>query len=229
MAKKEYIFTEHTVEELMNQITIFKKSMSDREFPHQKIKVTFNNEVRIQHNKRKREFHTEILLSFFIYGENHENVAYSTRISPRHGYSVTYDFIKNLKSFQIESPEDIKADTIKKTMSLLGKFHNNLWENIKTELSKDPSLMDSKYYSNFATINISGKFPDYVIHRLKEAIENKEDYRYKTYGKRDLSVETKMGEDGVFRAWYSSEYSGCGNGAYYLLLNPTVAGFREDD
>jgi hypothetical protein len=38
-----------------------------------------------------------------------------------------------------------------------------------------------------------------------------------------------MCEDGVFRAWYSSEYAGCGNGQYYILINPHYASFMEPD
>ena len=42
-------------------------------------------------------------------------------------------------------------------------------------------------------------------------------------------VTRKIGKDGVFRAWFSSEYKGCGNGDYYLLINPTQAIFVEKD
>ena len=230
MAKKEYLFKENTFEEVLTKVIEFRKAISDNEFPLQKIKVTFNDEVEIRHNVHKLVSHKEILLAFFTYGKANDDVAYSTRISPRHGHAITHSFIKNLKSFEISSPDDKELNITTKTLSLLGKIHSNLWGNIKEELSKDPALMSTKYYSNFSTINISGKFSKSVIDRLKQAIENKENYNHKEYGtKRDLSVEVKICDDGVMRAWYSSEYSGCGNGAYYLLLNPTVAGFREDD
>lgn len=229
MITKSYVFTENTLEEVIKQVNEFKKLIGS-EFPRQKIKVTFNDEVEIQQNKYKTKKVKEVELSFFTYGPNKNNLAYSTRISPRHGYPVHLHFLNSLKSFEISKPKDEDKYIVDKTMSLLGKFHNNLWSNIREELSKDPMLMKTKYYSNFKTISIANKFPKRVIEDLKKAIDNKENYRYSQCGtKRDLSVEVKMGNDGIYRAWYSSEYAGCGNGSYYLLLSPTIAGFREDD
>ena len=69
--------------------------------------------------------------------------------------------------------------------------------------------------------------------RLKEAFESKTEFRWhrNAMGKqgRDLSISTRMCDDGIFRAWFSSEFPGCGNGDYYLLLSPTTAVYYERD
>lgn len=46
---------------------------------------------------------------------------------------------------------------------------------------------------------------------------------------RDFSVSINLYNDGSVQAWFSSEYAGCANGDYYLLLNPTTAIFYEKD
>lgn len=80
------------------------------------------------------------------------------------------------------------------------------------------------------TRNITGLFNEAVLKELQEAIELKKNYGYGKRGtKRDYSVRTKICDDGVFRAWFSSEYAGCGNGDYYILINPTTALFVETD
>jgi hypothetical protein len=62
------------------------------------------------------------------------------------------------------------------------------------------------------------------------AFDQKKSLQYHRDGKRrDLSIETKLCEDGIFRAWYSSEYRGCANGDYYLVISPTQAIYYERD
>jgi hypothetical protein len=136
--------------------------------------------------------------------------------------------IENIESIEVFTEDELCPD--KKIRQFIGKFHPNLWSNIVNELNDNPSLMKTKYYGNISTISIASKFPKSVLNELKTAIENRKNYSYRTYGsKRDLSVETKLCEDGVYRGWFSSEFAGCGNGTYYLLINPTTAAFKEDD
>ena len=87
-----------------------------------------------------------------------------------------------------------------------------------------------EYNGRFKTRSIKGLFLPHIIEQLREAMEQKKDYKYTKYGvRRDYSLSVKNCKDGVLRAWFSSEYSGCGNGDYYILINPTTAIFVETD
>lgn len=195
-------------------------------YPSQKYLVKFRNPVTVVHNRKLQTKEKEVEMSFFIAANGHP--CYSCRIHPRHGRYITYEMFENIDAIYLRTETDF--DYGNQTKRLLGKFHRNLWTNIQQELIDDPSIMKTKYFNNFGTINISQKFPKVVLQQLKTAIENKENYSHKEYGeKRDLSIEAKLCDDGVYRAWYSSEFAGCGNGSYYLLINPTTAAFREDD
>ena len=68
---------------------------------------------------------------------------------------------------------------------------------------------------------------------LVNAFENKTNFTwsrnsYSSKG-RDLSISAKLCEDGIYRAWFSSEFSGCANGDYYLLISPNIAVYYERD
>lgn len=87
-----------------------------------------------------------------------------------------------------------------------------------------------EYNGRFKTRSIKGLFPPHVIEQLREAIGQKKEYHYSKDGaRRDYSLSVKNCKDGVLRAWFSSEYAGCGNGDYYILINPTTALFVETD
>lgn len=113
---------------------------------------------------------------------------------------------------------------------ILKNTHPNMWKSLKDKLLnlEDDDILDSS--GKIKTVSMSSKFPVWVNEKIKECIENKTDFRYFTRGtKRDLSVEISLKEDGSVYGWYSSEYAGCANGAYYLLINPTTAIFCEYD
>jgi len=65
---------------------------------------------------------------------------------------------------------------------------------------------------------------------LKVKNNEKKEFGHTKYGtKRDYSVRTRVGGDGKLEAFFSSEYAGCGNGDYYILINPTTALYVETD
>jgi hypothetical protein len=118
---------------------------------------------------------------------------------------------------------------------IIKNIHPNMWKSLKDRLL-NPEPNEPEYIltesgdRKIKTVSMSSKFPKWVCESIKESIENKKDFRYSTRGtKRDLSVEISLKEDGTIYGWYSSEYAGCGNGAYYLLINPTTAIFAEYD
>ncbi len=188
----------------------------DKPYKWQKIKVVFEEEVEVRKDRRNVKKLTEMKVNFF--NSNRNFFCYTFHRAS--GFPVSSIPFRLITSLSIEVEKTKAEDTVAK---ILNRRHPNAWTNL------DPKS-DSLKWQEHKTVSIKSKFPSYVIEELKDAFDNKKDYSHKKYGqKRDLSVETKLCDDGVFRAWYSSEYAGCGNGSYYLLLNPTTAAFREDD
>ena len=162
-------------------------------------------------------------------------IAYLSGRQKRRGYSFPlYQKIKEV----IEVKKKVFTD-IDNAKTILKKIHPNVWPDIQEdmkriinggEISQD---FDWHYKGKLKFKNISSLLNSHEKNRLREAFENKTDYNWSkpTYHHRgrDLSLSTQVGEDGKFRAWFSSEYMGCGNGDYYLLLNPTTAIFYETD
>lgn len=70
---------------------------------------------------------------------------------------------------------------------------------------------------------------DDCINNIKKHLDNKEEFSYYWRSNYDVSVSGKLCEDGIYKAWFSLEYKGCGNGHYYLLINENQAIFAEDD
>lgn len=189
-----------------------------------KIKVIYKEPSHIL-SRRKERLVDKTDVKFFI---NDGRVCYTT--TGRTGYlisSMSYPNVRELILANREvSMEEREIKNRKRQSSqfkriLREKYDNITWSNL-TETSFEPG---SRFY-NITKCN----FPSFVYTDLENAFKNKTSYHYKTYGtRRDFSVETKMSEDGIFRAWFSSEYAGCGNGQYYLLINPTTAVFYEND
>lgn len=189
----------------------------DDEYNQKRYLVRYSKPTTVQIDNRHRKEVTEIVVKFF----ESKNGIFAYTLHKRTGYDVSYLGHTNIESIEVAGEKKQKKTEEEQIQSLLNRRHPNAWTHLTVENVKGLEL---------GVVNIKSKFPSYVIDALVEAFENKTPYHYRTYGKRrDLSVETKLSEDGVFRAWFSSEYAGCANGAYYLLLNPTTATFREDD
>lgn len=123
--------------------------------------------------------------------------------------------------------------------TILKKIHPNAWDDIQEEM-KDiinggdiTQDFEWHYKGKLLFKNITQYLNIYEQEYLKDAFENKKNWRWSRrtnhHRGRDLSISTEIGEDGKFRAYFSSEYMGCGNGDYWLLLNPTTAIFYETD
>lgn len=133
-------------------------------------------------------------------------------------YSIDFQKIRRLSIHDREAMNDKEQHKIE---SILRRRHPNAWSNLTPENVRN---------LNPVVINIRRKFDPQVIEQLKAAFDNRTNFRYERCGiRRDWRVETKLCDDGVFRAWFSSEFSGMLNGSYYLLINPTTAAFKEDD
>lgn len=130
-------------------------------------------------------------------------------------------------------------DDVSNAKTILKKIHPNVWDDMKNEMNDviHKGIIDQDfkwhYQGRLKFRNISNLLSASERERLKQSFENKERFSWKRYTNsnsgRDLSISCEVGSDGKFRAWFSSEYMGCGNGDYWLLLNPTTAIYYEAD
>jgi hypothetical protein len=160
-------------------------------------------------------------------------------LSNRENARYIYPYYSLFSDTEIESIDRVSSKTTEKDWDRINRNYiinntdENLWNNFVHELKTntyDGYLLKENSGRRIRTVSMSSKFPQWVCERLEECIRKKEKFHYSTRGlKRDISVSLEMGADGIFRGWYSSEYSGCGNGAYYLLINSKTAIFCEYD
>lgn len=221
----EHIFTSEPSENELSEVLdeCFKVKAEKNDFSS-KIRFTFNKKVRILLLNRHYVDTKEIELK--IFKAQNGRYCYTNYKNGRYGSYVYYLPTENLVSITMDDKETFDWD--EKALKMKGMFHENLWNSLKEKL--DGTYLKENLYRNTSMVNIKNKFPAYVINQLTEAIEEMKDYSYQTYGeKRDLSVQVSKGDDGELRAWFSSEYHGCANGDYWILVNPTTAMFRETD
>lgn len=189
----------------------------------------------------------EFIVRFFIstngvlcFAPNRKNI--------RTGYAVrgTFDSMRinqlvDIKEHTSKSVELSQEERDKKeAQKVLNRLHPNIWSNFKKELQGFIEGTEARPYfleNNGKAVfrNIKSLFSEYEIKRIKEAMDEGGEYSCSLSGtggsssSRDRRVQVKKCEDGVIRAWFSSEYYGCGNGDYYLLINPTTALYIERD
>lgn len=185
------------------------------------LKISFSEPVSIRQFKLNN---TKDVLFKTVFNTKHGQIGVNTRKS-RKGFDIKdllyRDFIKIINIQVVKY--DLNSGTFQQVKNKL--YDSQTWSDLTEDDFKhiyDPMIIRFR--------NISKLFPSYVIDCLEEAFKNKTKYSYGKCGsKRDYSVSTQMDDDGVFRAYFSSEYHLCGNGDYYLLLNPTTAVFMETD
>lgn len=173
-------------------------------------------------------------IAFFNY---HGTPCYMTSRQKVRGRYIPYDW--NIE--KIEEVVKVEYTNEGNAKKLLKKLHANCWDNLKEDWTKiangEEVTRDFEWHFigklKFRNITKEFKWQEHELELLKQAFENKTEYRWSRTAMRpqgrDLSISTKLGDDGIFRAWFSSEFAGCGNGDYYLLLNPTTAVYYERD
>lgn len=213
-----------TVEDVKNAVDTLKAEIGyDKAYPHQKIIVNFSEEVSIRADRRTEKMLREAKVKFFE--GKHYGLCYS--FHERTGYPLScFEFTSKIVSLSILDKDELDDKHLDKARAVLNRIHKNAWDNLRSETPK--SFFER--FEPLKLINMSRRFPQPVIKELEKAFENKTKYHYHQYGeRRHWTLETKLCEDGIFRAWYSSEYDGCANGQYYLLLNPYTALWCEND
>lgn len=123
--------------------------------------------------------------------------------------------------------------------TILKKIHPNAWRDLQIEMNdvinNNNINKDFEWHFrgrlNFK--NITKYLNSSERNNLHDAFENKKPFRWHRntlhHRGRDLSISCEIDVNGDLRAYFSSEYMGCGNGDYWLLLNPTTAIFYETD
>lgn len=189
-----------------------------------KVKVIYKEPSTI-YSRGKHRSTKSTDVKFFL---SYDSVCYTT--TGRTGFYVDKMSFQNVKELLLKDRSVFRAEieekNEKKKVSQFKRVLKERYDDVTwSNLNKNSFEPGSRFY-DITKCN----FPSFVYRELEQAFKNKKSYHYKEYGdRRDFSVETKMSEDGIFRAWFSSEYAGCGNGQYYLLLNPKIAIFCEND
>lgn len=192
-----------------------------------KFLLKFKEPVSLQVNRRKTSL-GKLVHERKLFVEKHGYLCHTT--TTKTGFYFGMEDIRLLVSMEPVQ----HAEMVEKVRKLANRIHPNAWDDLKAKLQASPA----DYFSNYGytVTSMIGKFPDYVIENIRKAFEEKSNYSYDAGGYfrerktgRDLKVECKLCDDGIFRAWFSSEFPGCANGDYWLLLNPTTAAFKERD
>lgn len=198
------------------------------QYGYVKVKVIFKKHARIYY-RRKYQHVKEIDLVFFM-GSNSNELCYTP--TGRTGYYVynhmDWQSVEKMILVHRDHPDrkrewENQKDKLFKRISK-ARYDEQTWSNLKKE-----DFSESKHPFYY----IDKVFSPWEMEQIKRAFEEKVSFcitkrAYSSRG-RDFRAEGKMCDDGIYRAWFSSEYAGCANGDYYLLLNPRVAVFYEKD
>jgi len=152
----------------------------------------------------------------------------------RRGYGIS-QFAHLVTGLETMTEQSREERVVECARIILKRCHPFAWADLRAELEVGNyrGLSNSK----LTWVNVKKHLTEGYSTQLGKAFDQRLVFRwyknstarYPSNVGRDLSIETKLSEDGVFRAWYSSEYPGCGNGQYYLLISPQWAFHCEDD
>ena len=182
----------------------------------------------------------------------HIGISYESEISELINKELLYFLIQNQKEGKDITPAEKYISELKKWEKAVSKRHPNVWDDLITDknrltpekeqiLLNDTDIKGSfdawkkageiglNHIEGYKTTNLdTWHIPAYHKAAIKDALDNKGQYRCSWRYKYDCSVEVNATEE-VQKAWFSLEFKDCGNGHYYLLLNENLAIFAEDD
>ena len=204
-----------------------KQELRDAGIYETKFRIVFDRPMTLTTGRRKSIVASEATVRIFLHGET--QLCYT--FHKRSGFAFGCDHISFLKSIEPIMPDAAAERDTLRVKALANRIFPGVWDDLREKITADPD----HYYQNYGytVTSITSKFPSYVLDRIKEAFEKKERYTYRTEANghqgRSLSVEMHYCDDSIYRAWFTSEFPGCANGDYWLLLNPTTAAFKERD
>lgn len=212
--------------EITDAWTAKNQELRDADIYGPKYRIVFDRPMTLNPGKRKNIVATEATVRLFL----HTGTLCYT-FNKRMGFAFDCDHISFLKSIEPIMPDAAAERDTLRVKALANRIFPGAWGDLREKVAADPG----DYYRNYGytVTSITGKFRPYVLASIKEAFEKKEKYNYRMEANghqgRSLSVEMKVCDDGIYRAWFTSEFPGCANGDYWLLLNPTTAAFKERD
>lgn len=215
--------TQRTEQDIKNQIKQDKDSGYSGKYT-----ITFSKPTLLIHDRYHKKTYSSVVVKLFFSGHM---LCYT--FFRRTGYSLFQQVsASDILSIEKVTPVEYEAERLKKAESLLRRIDPRCWDDIRNRIPEqvskefaDSNLVPFSFIQRFKP-HIQG----YLKQKMEEAFQEKKAFSYVQNGqKRDLSVEAQVGKDGIFRAWFSSEYSGCGNGDYYLVISPTQAIYYERD
>ena len=204
-----------------------KQELRDAGIYETKFRVEFDRPMTLNTGRRTTIVATEATVRVFLHGET--QLCYT--FHKRTGYAFGCDHISFIECIEPIMPDAAAERDTLRIKALANRIFPGTWDDLREKVTVDPD----HYYRNYGytVTSITGKFRPYVLASIKEAFEKKEKYNYRMEANghqgRSLSVEMKVCDDGIYRAWFTSEFPGCANGDYWLLLNPTTAAFKERD
>lgn len=138
---------------------------------------------------------------------------------------MSFRNIKEIKLYHKNHPEILEQEKEERyklwNRIQKSRYDEHTWSNLTIEHFKE------KKHPFFY---IKKVFNERELREIEDAFQNKRSFRIQVEkAKRHYTAEGKMGEDGIYRAWFSSEFIGMLHGDYYYLLNPKVAVFAEHD
>lgn len=238
---------EQQVGRFLSKLKQMNKEDAFRRLDKFRVKLTYGEPVYLGRGF-SRKAKTEFIVRFFrstngilCFAPNRKRV--------RTGYPVfgTFDSMKlnkliGMEEFKSKEPELSQEEFDKREVKkVLKRLHPNVWPEFREELENylkgegdRPYFLRNNGKAVFRNIKSVFKYRSDDLEGIKRAMEEKGDYSCCVRGSgrgnsRDRSVQVRTEKDGTTRAWFSSEYYGCGNGSYYLLINPTTALYIEDD
>ena len=148
------------------------------------------------------------------------------RTAREHRQWRDYVLAKTAPGWWAELKEDARQLTDEKLSAIAAMTGADSYE-----VYKQVSAMHLKGADNgYKTCGLS-QCPDDIRERIRAKSQAREKFSEYWRGSYDYHVSGQLSEDGTnYRASFSAEYKGCGNGHYYLMLNPTGnCIFCEDD
>ena len=195
---------------------------------HKKVELTFACPVSLMAGKNKRTEPKKTHQRRLFVEKASGSLCYTS--TTRTGFYFDLMDLHNL----IKIEPILEVDMVEKVRKLANRFYPGVWGDQKTKLLTQPEEVFANY--GYTVTSITNKFPRYILDEIRKAFEEKSNYSYDTGGYsskkktgRDLKVQCKLCDDGIYRAWFSSEFPGCANGDYWILINPTTAICKERD
>ena len=196
--------------------------LNGEKWPRRKVTLVFKQPVSIPLNGRQFKEISSAKVHFFMSRE--KEVCYAARDHFSSGYLGHHIPLDQILSMSLSS----EGDYVKEVLAIAGRIYPGAWEDLKKEIEDAPAKW-LKERKKPKYISMASVFPPRICEEIRKAFETRGTYRYSLPGtKRKRSVEMHPCDDGLWRAWYSSEYSGCMNGSYYLLINPKTALYYEN-